>query len=993
MKFWLFCCLLLMGQVLPAQETAFKYYYPQNDPAFVIGGQAWPEEVEAFYDRLPARAEKDVRKPVWNLSKHTAGLYIRFESDASDITVRYTIGGGLQMPHMPATGVSGIDLYAKDAKGNWLWAAAKYSFKDTVTYRYTNLSPEKREYVLYLPLYNSVKWMEIGVPVNKVFTPLPVSKEKPVVIYGTSIAQGGCASRPGLGWTNILHRKINTPVINLAFSGNGRLEPELIDLISEIDAKVYVLDCLLNLTGPYVENGELKKRLIRSVTDLKSSHPFTPVLLVDHDGFTDEDINPVSKGSYAAANRVSKEVFDSLIGAGVTRLYYLTKEAIGQDIESTVDGVHPNDIGMMHYADAYERILNRIFKENSTETMHVPSLIPMPDKVIWKDDFFDLSKSRGISWNQPSLRKEASYLQGRLKDEEVSLEADNTIKSGDGTIELILEKPLVKDDESYRLSVNNKKVVITAASTHGIFNGIQTLMQLLENGSRLIACEIDDSPAFAWRAYMLDVGRNYMPMDLLKQQIDVMSHYKFNIFHFHSTEDIAWRFEIKKYPRLTSANTMTRNAGKFYTTEEIKELIQYCKDRYITFVPEIDMPGHSAAFTRAMGVNMQSDEGMRIVKNILKEICTTYDVPYIHIGADEVKITNERFVPEITKYIESFGKQVIGWQPGGNFTTNTIRQLWMDDRAHISEKEEFRFIDSRHLYLNHIDPLEAVTTIFNRQIGDVDKGNVSMLGATLCMWNDRRVEEGGDILRMNPVYPGMLAFAERLWNGGGRKGWISNISDGDIAGFKAFERRLLEHKKRYFAGMPFPYVQQSNERWQLMGPFDNAGNLSKKFDPELRTSYPENLLGKKVVGGTVVLRHWWAPLIKGAVDSSKENTTWYAQTRIWSDADRTQDFWIGFNDISRSPATDAPPRGEWNEKHAAVWVNGKLIAPPLWKRGGEKGDSEIPLIDEGYSYRSPNQISLKKGWNEVLLKVPTGSFTGKDWQNPSKWMFTFVRAD
>src|SRR5690606_36926055 len=111
-------------------------------------------------------------------------------------------------------------------------------------------------------------------------------------------------------------------------------------------------------------------------------------------------------------------------------------------------------------------------------------------------------------------------------------------------------------------------------------------------------------------------------------------------------------------------------------------------------------------------------------------------------------------------------------------------------------------IDSRHLYLNHMDPLEAVVTIFNRKIGDRDRADASVLGGTLCMWHDRAVRDERDILTMNPVYPGMLAFAERLWNGKGRSGWVANISDGDEPAFKAFEDRLLDHKKIYFGGKP-----------------------------------------------------------------------------------------------------------------------------------------------------------------------------------------------
>lgn len=171
------------------------------------------------------------------------------------------------------------------------------------------------------------------------------------------------------------------------------------------------------------------------------------------------------------------------------------------------------------------------------------------------------------------------------------------------------------------------------------------------------------------------------------------------------------------------------------------------------------MPGHSAAFTRAMGVTMQSDSGMVMVKNILKEICETYDVPYLHIGADEVKITNKNFVPEVTAYIESFGKKVVGWEPGGNFSGSTIRQLWMGDDGRLSGNSDIQYGDSGHLYLNHMDPLESVVTIYNRKIGNREKGDEKILGGIICMWPDRRVENEIDIMRMNPVYPAMLAFA------------------------------------------------------------------------------------------------------------------------------------------------------------------------------------------------------------------------------------------
>jgi hexosaminidase len=624
-----------------------------------------------------------------------------------------------------------------------------------------------------------------------------------------------------------------------------------------------------------------------------------------------------------------------------------------------------------------------------------PALIPLPQQLKWNNGFFDLKNCKLILVKGNQLSGEAGLLQSMLKSAVAVVTVRKSAASNENYIELRMEKfESPSFEEAYKLLVTAKRVIITANTSHGIFNGIQTFFQLLKGGTKAAACKITDWPAFSWRGYMIDVGRNFMSMKLLKQQIDVMTRYKLNVFHFHATEDIAWRIAIKQYPQLTAAENMIRNKGKFYSEADIKELIEYCKQRHITFVPEIDMPGHSAAFKRAMKVDMQSDSGMMYLKNILKEFFETYDVSYLHIGADEVKITNKNFIPEITAYVQSFGKKIIGWQPGGNFTDNTIRQLWMDDNAHLSGKTNIQYIDSRHLYLNHMDPLESVVTIFSRKICDKEKGDTSAIGATLCMWHDRAVANENDILKMNPVYPGLLVFGERTWRGGGQTGWIANISDGNEKAFAEFEDRLLQNKNIYFKDKSFPYIRQSNLSWKLYGAYDNGGDLNKVFEPETK-SWDEGKVKfvKQAIGGTIILRHWWAPLIKGMIDEPKENTIWYATTKIWSDEEGIKKFWIGFNNLSRSPATDSPPLNAWDNKGSVVWVNGKLIEPPQWKHGGQKGNSEIPLIDEGYEYRESIKIFLQKGWNTVLIKLPIGSFIGKDWQNPVKWMFTFVCID
>ncbi|MFH6605056.1 SGNH/GDSL hydrolase family protein [Maribacter algicola] len=372
-KLLLICCLIVIKGC--SQEVAVKWWNPQESAFNVLEGQVWPAEVEDFYDRLPKRAKENVREPVWNLSKHASGLKIRFRSNAEEIIVRYGVGLRKAMDHMPATGVSGVDLYAKDSDGEWLWCNGGRTFSDTITFKFNGLrSNDKyhdlgREYRLNLPLYNTVEWMEIGIPESAHFEPLPVRKEKPIVVYGTSIAHGACASRPGMAWTNILSRKMDRPLINLAFSGNGRLEKELIDLVDEIDAKIYILDCLPNLWREETyDDAELEKRIVYSVRQLRKERPETPILLVDHAGYTDGFIRDERKDAFSRVNRIQRATYKKLQSEGITGLHYLSYEELGLRIDDTVDGTHPNDLGMIHYAEAYETKLREILNEPTGNT-------------------------------------------------------------------------------------------------------------------------------------------------------------------------------------------------------------------------------------------------------------------------------------------------------------------------------------------------------------------------------------------------------------------------------------------------------------------------------------------------------------------------------------------------------------------------------------------------------------------------------------------------
>ncbi|NLS90797.1 MAG: hypothetical protein GXX96_01250 [Planctomycetaceae bacterium] len=312
-----------------------------------VEGKGWTE-TKAFYDRLPAKAEGKVPASVWGLSHNSAGMCVPFTSDASSIQVRWTLlnGDRLSMPHMPATGVSGVDLYSKDKTGRWHFVANGRPAAVTNTARFT--LPSGQPCMLYLPLYNGVTSVEIGVPKGTTLSPLDrglAQQCKPVVIYGTSITQGGCASRPGMAFPAIVGRQLDTPTINLGFSGSGRMEPEMADLLAELDPSVYVLDCLWNMSADLVST-----RIEPFVKTLRAAHPDTPILLAEDCSV--RNVCPTEKGT------ILRAIYEKLAAEGVKNLHFLPNEGmLGDDTEGTVDGCHPNDLGMMRQAQVFSQAI------------------------------------------------------------------------------------------------------------------------------------------------------------------------------------------------------------------------------------------------------------------------------------------------------------------------------------------------------------------------------------------------------------------------------------------------------------------------------------------------------------------------------------------------------------------------------------------------------------------------------------------------------------
>lgn len=560
-------------------------------------------------------------------------------------------------------------------------------------------------------------------------------------------------------------------------------------------------------------------------------------------------------------------------------------------------------------------------------------------------------------------------------------------------------------EEAYHLLITKKGILLEATTPKGMYWGRQTLEQLKTTKNKKIylpQCEITDWPAFRIRGFMHDVGRSFIPVEELKREISLLSRYKINVFHWHLTENQAWRLECKKYPQLNAPENMEREKGKYYTLEEARQLVEFCKQHQVLLIPEIDMPGHSAAFERTFKTDMQSEKGTQILKDIIDEVCATFDVPYLHIGTDEVQFTNPDFVPMMVKYIRDKGKKVISYNPGWNYKPGEIdmTQLWS---YRGKAQKGIPAIDCRYHYANHFDTYADLVAMFNSRIYNQPEGSDDLAGSIVAFWNDRYIDNTPQLLAENNFYPYMLTLAERAWRGGGNcyfdgKGTLLWEDEPEqLAAFKEFEDRLLWQKNTWLKEVPFPYVRQTQSEWQITDAFPNGGDLNKVFPPEEKEDsvyqYEGNTYhSRKIIGNGIYLRHVWGTLVPGFYANPQENHTAYATRWIYSPKERKTQLMLEFQNYSRSESDLAPRQGTWDYKCSRAWLNGKEIMPPVWENTNTERSNEITLKNENYMSRPAIDITLKKGWNKLMLKLPVGKFSSKE-NRLVKWMFTVALVD
>lgn len=551
-------------------------------------------------------------------------------------------------------------------------------------------------------------------------------------------------------------------------------------------------------------------------------------------------------------------------------------------------------------------------------------------------------------------------------------------------------------DEAYSIDIRENLISISALNSTGVIRAAQTLSQLAIGAYAFEPCTIVDWPAFKLRGLMHDVGRSFISVDELKKELRLLSQFKVNTFHWHLTENQAWRFEVKAYPQLTSSESMTRFAGSYYTQDQIRDVLDVARKYGITVIPEIDMPGHSKAYERAMGHAMQTPEGKTELLTILEEVAALFvDSPYIHIGGDEVTITDNTFLDTMIAKLHSLGKKVVCWNRinGVNIADHDfdMTQMWATAGTKIPGRPN---IDCRYNYVNHFDVFADLVGIYKSQIYYEQQGTDDVAGTITAIWNDRKTPTESDIVAQNNLYACTLASAERAWAGGGKQyietgGTMLPNSGEEFEEFADWERRFLLHKGLSLKNEPIPYVKQTNIRWHVTEMFDNGGKASASFAPESDLTDPTWSV-TPVTGAGIYLRHTWGGTVPGLYGNAPTNRTAYAYTYIYSPTDRDLGALIEFQNYGRSENDKAPNAGKWDRKGSRLWLNDEEILPPVWGNSGKSINSEVDLLNENFPAREPLHISLKQGWNKLLIKLP---YVSADGVRLNKWMWTFALVD
>ena len=529
--------------------------------------------------------------------------------------------------------------------------------------------------------------------------------------------------------------------------------------------------------------------------------------------------------------------------------------------------------------------------------------------------------------------------------------------------------------EQYTLSTKGGRAVIIAQSAQAQNWGASTLRQITDKDGYVPEVEIVDYPAFPIRGFMHDTGRNFREVELLKKDIDLMSFYKLNVFHWHLTDNPAWRIECHAYPQLNDPkfHTKGRDEGKFYTYDEIRDVIAYAKERGVMIIPEIDMPGHSAYFNRTFGFGMATAEGMKILEVCLKEFfkeISKEDCPYLHIGSDEVRVDDPKgFMAFCEKIVKEHGRIAMAWDPGLPPADDTYCQIWRSQVSDLLKQEPYprRYIDSYMGYLNNSCPFINTSRYFLHHACTTNGANDKARGGIICLWNDVNVDDQSKLLPHNGMPEGAAAFAERFWVGG--EGYGLEIEDlipaPESNGHKdliEFEKRLIYHRDNFLLDYDTRWVANSSQPWRVT-------------IPAVKGTPIEQMRWTKAWGGVIDL-HAIAAANKTELKPQMEA---WLETEIYVERDTVITAMVGFESPARSNriSDGIGKQGRW-ESEGQLFVNGVEIFPSQDWQEPEKyryhfntwghPAGELPYTDEQLFWtRTPSRIPLKKGWNKIRI--------------------------
>jgi len=335
-------------------------WHTVNAAPFAVDGLPWFKENGGAFYRLPVRAKVTLREDLWVLGTMPSGGRVRFKTDSPTLRARvqHSRAAGLAMQHMCAVGVSGLDLYEGPPKKMTFWNIGRpaHATEPYVVTLVADLPKKMREFTIYFPTYNDMVNFEIGLaPGAKLAAPSPYRLKKTVVVYGTSVTQGGCSSRPGTGWVPLVGRQLGINVVNLGFSGNGRCDPELVPLFAELDMACLVVDPVGNMGPKLMPTGYAP-----FVAAIRARQPKLPLLLMTF--FRRANEHYQGDQGWDKANEVVFDTYRQMRRQGDKNVYLLDAcKIIGREQEHpSVDGVHLTDLGFKQMADGVAPVLKRI---------------------------------------------------------------------------------------------------------------------------------------------------------------------------------------------------------------------------------------------------------------------------------------------------------------------------------------------------------------------------------------------------------------------------------------------------------------------------------------------------------------------------------------------------------------------------------------------------------------------------------------------------------